>query len=82
MPEGVNPDSIPDYLALVGDARVADALVRCGRAGDAAVRLRRALARPLERVEPESADYARMLLAGAWMEAPRCDDEAVRTLLE
>ncbi len=69
-------------LLLVNQCRLADARTRCGRAGEAVPLLQQALSRSTARVEPENVDYARMLLADAWMEAGVADDERIRLLLE
>ena len=69
-------------LVLVNHCRLADARIRCGRAGEAMVLLRDTLDLPLARVEPENVDYARMLLAEAWMEAGGTDDATVKALLD
>jgi serine/threonine-protein kinase PknK len=69
-------------LLLVDQCRLADARIRCGRAGEAVPLLQEALGRPTTRVEPENADYARMLLAYAWMETGATEDGRVRALLE
>jgi transcriptional regulator with GAF, ATPase, and Fis domain/tetratricopeptide (TPR) repeat protein len=68
-------------LMLVNHCRLADARIRCGRPGEAVVLLRDTLDLPLARVEPENVDYARMLLAEAWMEAGGHDADTVRALL-
>ena len=69
-------------LILVNRCALADARMRCGRAGEAAAGLRQTLELPLAQVEPENVDYARMLLAGAWMEAGGGDEPEIRALLE
>jgi serine/threonine-protein kinase PknK len=69
-------------LLLVNQCRLADARIRCGRAGEAVSLLQEALGRPMTRVEPENADYTRMLLAYAWMETGAGDEGRVRALLE
>ena len=69
-------------LILVNRCGLADARIRCGRAGAAVAGLRQALDAPLAQVEPEVVDYARMLLADAWMEAGGGDDQEIRSLLE
>jgi transcriptional regulator with GAF, ATPase, and Fis domain len=69
-------------LILVTRCAVADARIRCGRAGEAVAGLREALDTPLTKVEPEIVDYARMLLANAWMESAGGDDREIRSLLE
>ena len=68
-------------LILVNRCGLADARIRCGRAGAAVAGLRQALDAPLSQVEPEIVDYARMLLADAWMEAGGGDDQEIRALL-
>ncbi|HEX4824039.1 MAG TPA: sigma 54-interacting transcriptional regulator [Candidatus Polarisedimenticolaceae bacterium] len=68
-------------LVLVSRMALADAQIRCGRAGEAAAGLREALAGPQGEVEPENADYARMLLADAWGEAGGGDESAIAALL-
>ena len=68
-------------LILVNHSGLSDARIRCGRAGEAAASLRQALDKPLAQVEPEIVDYARMLLADAWMESGGGDDQEIRTLL-
>jgi Nif-specific regulatory protein len=69
-------------LLLVDQCRLADARIRCGRAGEAVTLLQEALSRPTARVEPENQDYARMLLASAWMETGAAEEDRVRSLLE
>ncbi len=69
-------------LILVNNCRLADAMIRCGRAGEAMALLRQTLDKPLARVEPENVDYARMLLANAWMESGAADEDRVRELLD
>ncbi len=69
-------------LMVLDRLRHADALIRCGRAGQAIGRLRDVLDRPLEQVEPENVDYGRMLLADAWIESGSADEETVRGLLD
>jgi tetratricopeptide (TPR) repeat protein len=69
-------------LLLAARARLADALVRCGRAGEAVAALRETLDGPLEQAEPDNVDYARMLLAGAWLETGGAGGDAPRRLLE
>jgi transcriptional regulator with GAF, ATPase, and Fis domain/tetratricopeptide (TPR) repeat protein len=71
-----------ENLILVNRCRLADARIRCGRAGEAMVLLRETVDRPLARVEPENVDYARMLLAEAWMETGSGDEDTIRALLE
>jgi transcriptional regulator with GAF, ATPase, and Fis domain/tetratricopeptide (TPR) repeat protein len=68
-------------LILVNRCGLSDARIRCGRAGEAVASLRDALDKPLAQVEPEIVDYARMLLADAWMESGGGDDQEIRTLL-
>jgi Nif-specific regulatory protein len=68
-------------LIVVNRCGVSDARIRCGRAGEAVSNLRQTLDMPLDRVEPEIIDYARMLLADAWMEAGGADDREVGELL-
>jgi len=68
-------------LIVVNRCGLSDARIRCGRAGDAVTGLRQALELPLDQVEPEIVDYARMLLADAWMESGGGDDDAIRELL-
>jgi Nif-specific regulatory protein len=68
-------------LILVNRCGLSDALIRCGRAGEAVSGLRHALDQPLGQVEPENVDYARMLLADAWMESGGGDDQEIRALL-
>ncbi len=63
-------------LIVVNRCGLADALIRCGRAGEAAAVLRASLAAPVAQVEPEIVDYTRMLLADALMESGAPDDEA------
>jgi transcriptional regulator with GAF, ATPase, and Fis domain len=69
-------------LILVNRCGLADARIRCGRAGLAVAGLRQTLEMPLSQVEPENVDYARMLLANARMEAGGGDDREIRPLLE
>jgi Nif-specific regulatory protein len=69
-------------LILVNRARLAEALIRCGRSGEAAVLLRETLGGPLRGVEPQNVDYARMLLAEALLEGSGAPDDEIRTLLE
>ncbi len=69
-------------LILVNRCGLADARIRCGRAGLAVVGLRQTLEMPLSQVEPENVDYARMLFANARMEAGGGDDREIRPLLE
>ena len=69
-------------LILVNRCALADAWIRCGRAGRAVASLRETLEMPLSQVEPENVDYARMLLANAWMEAGGADEDHLRALLE
>ncbi len=69
-------------LILVNRCGLADARIRCGRAGDAVAGLRQALDMPLSQVEPEIVDYARMLLADAWMESGGRDERDIRALAE
>jgi len=71
-----------ENLILVNRCRLADARIRCGRGGEAMVLLRETLDRPLSRVEPENVDYARMLLAEAWMESGSGDEDNIRALLD
>jgi Nif-specific regulatory protein len=61
---------------------LSDARIRCGRAGEAVSLLTATLDLPLAQVEPEIVDYARMLLADAWMESGGGDDREIRALLE
>jgi Nif-specific regulatory protein len=68
-------------LILVNRCGLSDARIRCGRAGEAVSGLRQALDQPLAQVEPEIVDYARMLLADAWMESGGGDDQEIRALL-
>ncbi len=68
-------------LILVNRCGLADARIRCGRAGEAVAGLRQALDAPLDQVEPEIADYARMLLADAWMQSGGGDEHEIRSLL-
>jgi serine/threonine-protein kinase PknK len=69
-------------LILVNRCGLADARIRCGRAGEAVAGLKRALELPVAQVEPENLDYARMLLADAWMESGGGDDRDAKALLE
>ena len=69
-------------LILVNHCRLADAQIRCGRPGQALALLRETLDGELAQVEPENVDYARMLLADAWMASGNADEDHVRTLLE
>jgi transcriptional regulator with GAF, ATPase, and Fis domain len=68
-------------LILVNACALADARIRCGRAGEAAAGLRQALGMPLTQAEPENTDYARMLLADAWNETGGGDEREIRSLL-
>ncbi|MCP3978891.1 MAG: protein kinase [bacterium] len=67
---------------LVDRCRLADAQIRCGRAGDAVVLLRNTLDGSSTRIEPENVDFAGMLLAEAWMETSYADPVAIRRLLQ
>ena len=69
-------------LILVSRCGLADARIRCGRAGEAVAALRQTLQMPLDNVDPENVDYARMLLADAWMESGGGEEASVRELLE
>jgi transcriptional regulator with GAF, ATPase, and Fis domain/tetratricopeptide (TPR) repeat protein len=68
-------------LIVVNRCGLSDARIRCGRAGEAVTGLRHTLDMPLSHVEPEIVDYARMLLADAWMESGGGDDREIRELL-
>jgi transcriptional regulator with GAF, ATPase, and Fis domain len=69
-------------LLLVDRTRLADARIRCGRPGEALAHLRELLDGPLDQAEPDNVDYARMLLAHAWIESGASASEAPRRLLE
>jgi transcriptional regulator with GAF, ATPase, and Fis domain/tetratricopeptide (TPR) repeat protein len=69
-------------LVLVDGARLADAWIRCGRPGEALARLRELLDGSLDQAEPDNVDYARMLLAHAWLESGAFATDAPRRLLE
>jgi Nif-specific regulatory protein len=69
-------------LILVNRSRVAEALIRCGRPGDAIVLLREAIDLPRDKTEPENVDTAHVLLAAAWLESGQADESNLRSLLE
>jgi Nif-specific regulatory protein len=68
-------------LILVNRCGLADARIRCGRAGAAVAGLRQAVDATHSQIEPEILDYARMLLADAWMESGGGDEEEIGSLL-
>ncbi len=68
--------------ALLDRCRLAEALVACGRPAQAADLLRAGLESPLEQVEPDAVDYARLMLAHALLEAPGADERDVGQLLD
>jgi transcriptional regulator with GAF, ATPase, and Fis domain len=69
-------------LVLVNHCRLGEAKIRCGSPGEAVALMRETLSRPLNRAEPENVDYARMLLAEAWMESGGGDEAGIASLME
>ena len=55
---------------MIDRCRLAEALVECGHAGRGGGTAARGLELPLEEVEPDMVDYARLLLAQALLETP------------
>jgi transcriptional regulator with GAF, ATPase, and Fis domain len=69
-------------LVLVNHCRLGESMIRCGTPGEAVALMRETLNRPLARAEPENVDYARMLLAEAWMESGGGDESGIAALME
>ena len=69
-------------LVLVNHCRLGEAMIRCGSPGEAVALMRETLSRPLNRAEPENVDYARMLMAEAWMETGGGDEAGIASLME
>jgi transcriptional regulator with GAF, ATPase, and Fis domain len=67
---------------MIDRCRLAEALVGCGMPAEAIDLLQTGLKSRLEEVEPDMADFARLLLAQAMLEAPSADDQDIRMLLE
>jgi Nif-specific regulatory protein len=67
---------------MIDRCRLAEALTGCGRPAEAVELLRRGLDGELAQIEPDTVDYARVLLAHALLETPAADAQDARLLLE